>query len=98
MQQDRPEQQHIERRGRLQEDGVGGGGEAVGQNEADQRGRVTCRHRQHAPAPRASRFRNDGQKKQRRDAERKLAICQPPRDAALMAAPPVENSAAAATI
>ena len=54
-QQKRAEKQDVEGGCGLEKNGVGGGGEAVRQNEKDQRGGIGGGHREHSPVPPAPR-------------------------------------------
>ena len=99
LQEPRPEEHEVDRRGRLQEDRARGRRQFVREDEQDHRRRVD-----HADARRkAGRHRARAAGSIRRTAtaatpERNDATCQPVSCVALIAAPPVENSMAAARI
>ena len=96
VQQPRRQQREIERRRGLEIDGVGGGGEPVGEDEQGERGGIgapTSSVRE-VQARRASRVIS--QMATAAMPERRQVICQAVKSAALIAAPPVEKSTAAA--
>src|ERR1039458_8844980 len=59
--QKRSEEEQVERGSGVRQDGVGRGGQAVGEDEEDEGGGVGCGHGKHAPVPSAARAGKRGE-------------------------------------